>query len=121
MHGSPTTALHEVFSLPVTGSDLVVVDVTEAEFIGASMLGALVDLNRNVRNRGGQFRLQLGTAQIVRRVLELTGLFVEDLVLQVEQDTLAAGSLRHVNRPQRVDLVIFKPSDKMVELFGGSC
>jgi hypothetical protein len=41
---------------------------------------------------------------------------VEDLVLQVEQDMVAAGSLRHVNRPQRVDLVIFKPSDKMVEL-----
>jgi hypothetical protein len=49
---------------------------------------------------------------VAERAIEI----VEDLVLQVEKDTVAAGSLRHVNRPQRVDLVIFKPSDKMVEL-----
>jgi hypothetical protein len=44
------------------------------------------------------------TWAVAARAIEI----VEDLVLRVEQDMVTAGSLRHVNRSQRVDLVIFQ-------------
>lgn len=49
---------------------------------------------------------------IADRAIEI----VEDLVLQVESDLVAAASLRHVSRPQRVNLVFIRPTDKSVEL-----
>lgn len=67
----------------------------------------LVDPRNDAVHRG-----TTPTWAVAARAIEI----VEDLVLQVEHDAVAAASLRHVNRPQRVDLVIFKPNEKMVEL-----
>jgi hypothetical protein len=50
--------------------------------------------------------------EVVDRAIEI----VEDLVMHVEPNLIAADSLLHVNRPQRVDLVFIRPSDKMVML-----
>ncbi|MBV9315244.1 MAG: STAS domain-containing protein [Pseudonocardia sp.] len=85
---STVSALREVFSLLVTGPDLIVVDVTETEFIDMSVLGGLVSLDRDVQKRGGQFRLQLGPSRIVWRVLEITGLFYHFEVVQTREAAL---------------------------------
>jgi anti-anti-sigma factor len=56
-------------------NELVVVDFSEAEFVDSSMIHTLVKADREARKRGGSFRLQLGTAPIVRKAFELCGLF----------------------------------------------
>ena len=56
----------------VAENSLVVVDVSSAEFIDSSVLFNLVRADRLAREQGTSFRLQVGTAPIVRRVLELS-------------------------------------------------
>jgi anti-anti-sigma factor len=53
---------------------LVVADLSEATFIDSAMLHLLLVADGAARVRGKTFRLQLGTADIVRRALELSGL-----------------------------------------------
>lgn len=55
-------------------SDHVVVDVSAAEFVDSSMIHILFKADRAARLRGSTFRLQIGTAPIVRKALELGGL-----------------------------------------------
>src|SRR5690242_872794 len=57
----------------IENHDLVVVDVTEAEFIDSSVLANLVVADRAARQQGKSFRLQAGTAPIVRKALEVSG------------------------------------------------
>lgn len=49
---------------------------------------------------------------VTERAVEI----VEDLVLQVEGSVTPSADLRHINRPQRTDLMFIRPSDKMVQL-----
>lgn len=58
----------------VAANDLVVVDVTEAEFVDSSFLHNLVKADRLARSRGSSFVLQMGTARIVRSAIEISGL-----------------------------------------------
>lgn len=58
----------------VEENDLVVVDVSEAEFVDSTTMTALIVSNELAVERGRRFRLQLGTAPIVRRAIELGGL-----------------------------------------------
>jgi stage II sporulation protein AA (anti-sigma F factor antagonist) len=53
---------------------LVVCDLSEAEFVDSSTLAVLVRADSKARAAGKQFRLQLGTEPIVKRVLEISGL-----------------------------------------------
>ncbi len=66
--------LGKLFSSLVEENDLVVVDLSEAEFIDSSVLHGLVTANQLAQARGSRFRLQLGTAAIVEKALELSGL-----------------------------------------------
>ncbi len=71
---------HELEALlddAISSSKLVVVDVTDADFVDSSFLHNLVKAHRNAPARGSRFVLQLGTAPIVRRVLEISGLLEE--------------------------------------------
>ena len=54
--------------------DVVVADLSQAEFIDSSLIFELVEANRTARARGVTFRLQLGTAPIVERALEISGI-----------------------------------------------
>jgi anti-anti-sigma factor len=54
-------------------NELVVVDVSEAEFIDSSFINNLFIANGFARTQGARFRLQHSTAPIVRRVLEISG------------------------------------------------
>jgi len=66
--------LHELLARLVEQHDLVVVDVSQALFIDSSVLGNLARAHRQAGERGSCFRIQLGTAPIVRKALEISGL-----------------------------------------------
>jgi anti-anti-sigma factor len=55
-------------------NELVVVDLSQAEFIDSSVLHNLLKADRLARARGFRLRIQLGTAAIVEKALELSGL-----------------------------------------------
>jgi anti-sigma B factor antagonist len=58
----------------LSSNRVVVVDLTGSTFIDSSIVRALVRADRLAKAAGTTFRLQFGTAPIVRRALELTGL-----------------------------------------------
>ena len=66
-----TGLLHSLLS----EGELLVADFSSALFVDSSMLNALLDTNEQARHLGKAFRLQLGTAAIVRRVFEICGVF----------------------------------------------
>jgi len=53
--------------------ELVVVNLSEATFIDSSIINVLYRADRTAREQGRSFRLQLGTAAIVERALEISG------------------------------------------------
>ena len=54
-------------------NELVVVDFSEAEFVDSSTIHALVKSRMAAGQRGSTLRLQLGSAPIVDRAFELSG------------------------------------------------
>ena len=68
------TEVRELLTSLVETNDLVVIDVTDARFIDSSFLHNLAEADRLARSRGSRLRLQLGTASIVRKALEVSGL-----------------------------------------------
>jgi len=57
----------------VDENDLVVVDFSEAAFVDSSMIQLLLRSYKTARERGCTFRLQLGTAPIVEKAFQLSG------------------------------------------------
>ncbi len=55
-------------------NELVVADFSEAEFVDSSTIFALVKSHRAAGEQGRTFRLQLGTAPIVEKAFELSGM-----------------------------------------------
>lgn len=66
--------LHETLTSLLDAHQIVVADLSEVLFIDSSTLGELVRADRKAHASGKQFRLQLGTEPIVKRVLEISGL-----------------------------------------------
>ena len=50
------------------------IDVSEARFIDSSFVNNVLKADRLARQRDKTLRLQIGTAPIVRRVLEISGI-----------------------------------------------
>ena len=70
----------------IATSDLVVVDVSEAQFIDSSVIATLFESARTAKQWGTTFRLQMGTATIVKRALEVSGILdVVDVARSREQ------------------------------------
>ena len=67
-------ALAELLASLIAENELVVVDISQAEFIDSSVLHNLLKADRLAQARGSRFRIQLGTASIVEKALELSGL-----------------------------------------------
>jgi anti-anti-sigma factor len=67
--------VRELLDSLVRWDHLVVADFSSAYFVDASILGVLLDTDERARELGKTFRLQLGTATIVRRAFEICGLF----------------------------------------------
>ena len=61
-----------VFAQLVAENDLVVVDITETQFIDSSFLNNLKNAQHAAKELGHTFLLQVGTEPIVKRMLEIT-------------------------------------------------
>jgi anti-sigma B factor antagonist len=71
---STRDALASAVNERIAADELVVVDLSAADFIDSSVLGVLAQANQRAKTAGTRFRLQLGTAAIVKRVLEISQL-----------------------------------------------
>jgi len=69
-----STEMEELLLHEVSRNTLVVVDVSEAVFIDSSFLHNLIRADRSAKERGSHLVLQMGTAHVVRRALEISGL-----------------------------------------------
>lgn len=78
LHGEHDLAtkhdLRSLLSDLVVTNELVVVDLSHAEFIDSSVLEGLVRTNLEARLAGSRFVLQVGTPPSVRTALEVSGL-----------------------------------------------
>jgi anti-anti-sigma factor len=70
-------------------NDLVVVDISEAEFIDSSIIQCLAKAHRRSRDRRTEFRLQFGTARVVEKALELSGMLEMLEVAETREEALA--------------------------------
>jgi anti-anti-sigma factor len=66
--------LHATFASLLETNNIIVADVSSVVFIDSSTLGVLAWVHRTVSRSGKEFRLQVGTEPIVKRVLEISGL-----------------------------------------------
>lgn len=66
--------VHELLTSLVYDNELVVADLSGAQFVDSSTLGVLMAMRGEADERGHTFRLQLNTADIVRRAFEVSGL-----------------------------------------------
>ena len=71
--------------------NLLVADFSSACFVDSSMLGVLLDTNEHARELGKTFRLQLGTAAIVRRAFEMCGVFAVVERVETREEALVPG------------------------------
>ena len=69
-------ALRALFASLIEVSDLVVADVSQAQFIDSSFVQTLLIADRKARDEGKRFVLQMGTAPIVRRAIEMSHVLV---------------------------------------------
>ena len=74
--------IDRLFGLLVSENALVVIDVTKAEFIDSSFVNNVLKADRLAHQQAKVLRVQVGSAPIVRRVLEISG--VLDLLDCVE-------------------------------------
>jgi anti-anti-sigma factor len=58
----------------VAANELVVVDVSEAEFIDSTFMQQLLLADRVSRSEGKRLVLQVGTARVVERAIEVSGI-----------------------------------------------
>jgi stage II sporulation protein AA (anti-sigma F factor antagonist) len=71
---SSKETLRESLATLIDTHKLVVADLSVVQYIDSTVLGELALADRNARIAGRDFRLQLGTEPIVKRVLEISGL-----------------------------------------------
>jgi anti-anti-sigma factor len=91
----------DLLAREVSYNDIVVVDVSDARFIDCSILHNLVRADRDARARGSRFVLQMGTAPIVQRALQISGLLEQLNVADSRGAAIAppaTASQEHVSR-----------------------
>jgi anti-anti-sigma factor len=74
----------------VDENELVVADFSEAAFVDSATMRVLLNADMAARIRGRRFRLQLGTAAIVRTAFELSGLLLRIECAHSRADALQA-------------------------------
>ena len=75
----------------VEQNDLVVADFSEAEFVDSSVISALFRTNAATQRSGSSFTLQLGTAPVVKRAFELSGILSHLSCTESREDALNGG------------------------------
>jgi anti-anti-sigma regulatory factor len=77
----------------VDENEFVVADFSEAAFVDSATMRVLLNADVAARMRGRRFRLQLGTAAIVRSAFELSGLLLRIECAHSRADALRPGIL----------------------------
>ena len=73
-------------------NELVVADLSEAEFIDSSIIQCLLRAHRRSLDRKTRFRLQISTAPIVEKALEVSGVLEILDVAKTRSEALAPGT-----------------------------
>ena len=98
LHGEYDTGtaeqMEELFDDVLAVNDLVVVDIGGADFIDSSFLRNLLVADQRATEQQKLFRLQMGTAQIVRRALEVSGVLERLTVVDNREDAIAQPELQ---------------------------
>ena len=92
-------SLRETFESLIERYRVVVADLSSVRYIDSSTLAELLRAHRTADHAGKQFRLQLGTEPIVRRVLEISGVLK---VLDVYPTREEAIEGRPIKPPDRL-------------------
>jgi anti-anti-sigma factor len=82
-------------------SDLLVVDVSEADFVDSSFLRNVAIADRCANEQAKVFRLQMGTAPVVRRAFEVSGILNRLNVVDNRHDALAVPAAEAITYPRR--------------------
>jgi len=78
--------LQQTFADLLFGNEQLIVDLSQTEFIDSTIIGVLVQTMKNADGRDRKFTVVLGTAPMVGRILEVTGvLALFDVVPTVER------------------------------------
>ena len=72
------------------GHEHLIVDLSRAEFIDSTIIGVLVHAMKEAEGRDRRFTVVLGTAPVVERVLEITGVLALLNVVPTVEQALAA-------------------------------
>ena len=92
------SAVSSLLKSLVKENDLVIADLSEAQFVDSSLLHTLVKTNKLARARGTSFRLRLGTPTVVKRAFEVSGVLEVNNDLQVDRDRRPALSERNESK-----------------------
>jgi anti-anti-sigma factor len=90
--------LHATFASLLETNDIVVADVSEVSFIDSSTLGVLAWVHRTAGNSGKEFRLQVGTEPIVKRILEISGLLKVFNSYPTRDEAVDGGEIKQPDR-----------------------
>ena len=80
--------LERRLSTLLADSTLLVVDVSEADFVDSSFLRTMLITDRQAKEQDKIFRLQMNTAPIVRRAFEVSGVLQRLTVVNNREDAL---------------------------------
>jgi anti-anti-sigma regulatory factor len=75
----------------VEENDLVVADFSGAIFVDSTTMHLLLEADMAARQRGRSFRLQLGTASIVRTAFEVSGILKRLDCVHSREEALGTG------------------------------
>jgi anti-anti-sigma regulatory factor len=80
--------LRETLPILIDAHPLVAIDLSDASFIDSSVISTLMVGHSHARERGSSLRIQLGGAPVVRRALELSGVFHQLDVVETRNEAL---------------------------------
>jgi anti-anti-sigma factor len=72
-----SSSISELFDYLFVSSQLIVADVSAAQFIDSSMLRVLIEAHAFARELGREFRVHLGSKGVVGRTFQISGLLEE--------------------------------------------
>jgi anti-sigma B factor antagonist len=82
--------LQQTFDETLAGSDLLIVDLSAAEFIDSTIIGVLIETMKKADELDRKFIVVLGTAPAVERILDVTGVLPLLNVVPTVERALAA-------------------------------
>jgi len=82
--------LQQTFDDLLLGNEHLIADLSSADFIDSTIIGVLIKTSKEADGRARKFTIVLGTAPVVERILEVTGVLVLFNVVPTVELALAA-------------------------------